>query len=114
MGAVQFAEFGEDQSHTGLDLLIRVERHGPGAVMDQTGRDRQAQFAASRLLPFALMQAQSDLVQFRFTHDAGQAEQQAIMIRTRIEQTLAIGKKNPEQRAQFQQLMPVAVVARQP
>ena len=36
------------------------------------------------------------------------------MIRTRIEQTLAIGKKNPEQRAQFQQLMPVAVVARQP
>ena len=88
--------------------------HGPGAVIGQTGRHRQAQFAASRLLPFALMQAQPDLVQFRFAHDAGQAEQQTVMIGTRIEQTLAIGDQHPEQRAQFQQLMPVAVVARQP
>ena len=59
------------------------------------------------------MQAKPDLMQFRFTHDAGQAEQQTVMIGTRVEQPLAIGDQHAEQRAQFQQLMPVAIVARQ-
>jgi hypothetical protein len=50
--------------------------------VSQASRDWQAEFAAGRLLPLVLMQAQSDLMQFRFAHDAGQAEQQAIVIGT--------------------------------
>src|SRR3954451_5765200 len=60
------------------------------------------------------MQAQTDLMQFGFAHDPRQAEQQPIVVGARIVEALAIGEDHAEQRAQFKQLMPIAVVARQP
>src|SRR3954463_5514155 len=60
------------------------------------------------------MQAQADLMQFGFAHDPRQTEQQPIVVGTRIIEALAIGQDHAEQRAQFEQLMPIAVIARQP
>src|SRR4051794_5968413 len=60
------------------------------------------------------MQAQADLVQFGFAHDPRQAEQQPVMVGARVIEALAIGQDHAKQRAQFEQLMPIAVVARQP
>src|SRR3954454_21053022 len=60
------------------------------------------------------MQAQTDLMQFGFAHDPRQTEQQPIVVGTRIIEALAIGQDHAKQRAQFEQLMPIAVVARQP
>ena len=60
------------------------------------------------------MQAQADLVQLGFAHDPRQAEQQPVMVGARVVEPLAIGQDHAKQRAQFEQLMPIAVVARQP
>ena len=60
------------------------------------------------------MQSQLDLVQLGLAHDPGQAEQQAIVVSAGVIEALAIGNQHPEQRAQFQQLMPIAVVAGEP
>src|SRR5947199_1145208 len=43
-----------------------------------------------------------------------QAKQQTVMIGARIVHALAIGDQHSKQRAQFQELMPIVVVARQP
>ncbi len=53
-------------------------------------------------------------MQFGFAHDPRQAEQQPIMISPRVVEALAIGQDHAEQGAQFKQLVPIAVVARQP
>ena len=82
--------------------------------MGQSSREGQAQLAPGRLLALALMQAHSDLMQLRLAHDAGQAQKQAIVVSARIVEPLAIGEDHPEEGAQLKQLMPVAVVARQP
>ena len=113
MGTVPRAERGEHEGQAGLHLLVRIEGDGPGGIIGQAGRNRQAELTASCLLSLTLVQTKLDLMQFRFAHDAGQAEQQTVMIGTRVKQPLAIGDQHAEQRAQFQQLMPVAIVARQ-
>ena len=59
------------------------------------------------------MQTQADLVQLGLTHDPRQAEQQPVVIGTRVVETLAIGEDHAKQRAQFEELVPIAVVARQ-
>jgi hypothetical protein len=70
--------------------------------------------ASRRLLSLALVQPQLDLMQLGLAHDPGQAEQQPVMVGAGVEEALAVGDQHPEQRAQFQQLMPITVVARQP
>src|SRR4051794_884853 len=112
--APQLGEFGEDQLQARLYLLVGIADDRPRAVIGQPGRQGDPQLAARRLLALALMQAQADLVQFGFAHDPRQAEQHPIMIDARIVEALAIGQNHAEQRAQFEQLMPIAVVARQP
>jgi len=57
------------------------------------------------------MQANLDLVQLRLAHDAGQAEQQTVVIGAWVVEPLAVGDQHAEQRAQLQKLMPVVVVA---
>ena len=57
------------------------------------------------------MKAHPDLVKLRLAHDAGQAEQQTIVIGARIVEPFSIRDKNSEYRAEFKKLMPVAIVA---
>ena len=81
--------------------------------MNQTRRKRHSQLAAPGLLPLALMKPNLDLVQFRLTHDPRQAQEQPVMIRSRIVQTFAIGNQHTKQRAELEKLMPIPIVARQ-
>src|SRR3954452_2197498 len=112
--ALQFAELGEDKPEARLHLFVRVQDDRTGAVMDQSSREGQAQLATRRFLALALVEAHSDLMQLRLAHDAGQAQEQAVVVGARIVEPLAIGDEHPEQGAQLEQLMPVAVVAREP
>jgi hypothetical protein len=50
--ALEFAEFGEDESETRLHLFVRVQDDRAGAVMGQSSRDGQAQLAPRRFLAF--------------------------------------------------------------
>lgn len=111
--ALQLPEFGEDEIQTRLNFLIGIEDHGARSVISEPRRKRQAQFAACRFLPLPLMQAHTDLVEFCLTHDAGQTQQQAVVIGTRVVQTFAISDEHAEYRAKFEQLMPVPIVAGQ-
>lgn len=52
-------------------------------------------------------------MQLRFAHDAGQPEQQAVVIESRVIEALAVGDEHAEHRTKLQELMPVAIVARQ-
>ena len=97
-----------------LHLFVEIEADPAIPAVRQTRRQGQSQLASRRLLSFALVQPQLDLMQFGLAHDPGQAEQQPVMIDTRVVEALAIGDQHAEQRAQFQELMPITVVARQP
>jgi hypothetical protein len=52
-------------------------------------------------------------VQFRLAHDPRQAQQEPVVVDTRVVQTFPIADEHPEQRAQLKQLVPVPVVTRQ-
>ena len=52
-------------------------------------------------------------MQLGFAHDPRQAEQQPVVIGARIVEALAVGEDHAKQRAQFEELVPIAVVARQ-
>src|SRR6266550_3791980 len=88
-GTLQLPELREDQFEARLHFLIGIENDCACPIMSQAGRERQTQFAARRFLTLPLMQAHSDLVEFRLAHDA-------------------------EHRAEFEQLMPVPIVAGEP
>ena len=59
------------------------------------------------------MKAHPDLVKLRLAHDAGQAEQQTIVIGARLVEPFTIRNENPEYRAELKKLMPIAIVASQ-
>jgi hypothetical protein len=95
------------------ELLHRIEDDQAGSVMSEPGGQRQAQFTSRRFLAFTLMKAHPNLVKLRLAHDAGQAEQQAIVVRALIIEPFAIRDENSEYRAEFKKLMPIAIVAGQ-
>src|SRR6266849_2180582 len=79
-GAAEFAELAEQDQQPGLYLLVRIENHTAVAAMAKPRRQWHAQLAPGRLLALALVEANLDLVQLCFAHDAGQAQKQTIVI----------------------------------
>ena len=114
LGAAQLAKLGEQMEQPRVHFFIGIEANPAIATIRQPGRQRHPQLASRRLLSLALMQPQLNLMKFSLAHDPGQAEQQTVMIGARIVHALAIGDQHSKQRAQFQELMPIVVVARQP
>ena len=113
LGALQLAELVEHEPQPRLHLLVRVQRDPAPRRLGQPRRQRHAQLAARRLLPLALVQAHPDLVQLRLAHEAGQAQEQAVVVGAGVVEALAVADDDAEHRAQLQQLVPVAVVAGQ-
>lgn len=97
---VKLAELGEDQAEPRLHLLVGIENDLARAAMRQSGGNGNAWLATRRLLTLALMEALPDLVQLRLSHDAGQSEQQAVMVSAGIVETFAVGNYDAEERAQ--------------
>jgi hypothetical protein len=110
---LQFPEFGEHEAKTGLYLLIGIENNCARSIVGEPGWQGQPQFATRRLLAFPLVKAHSKLMQLRLAHDAGQAQQQAVVVGARVIEPLAIRNEHAEYRAKFEKLMPVPIVAGQ-
>ena len=108
---MQFPEFGKHEAKTGLYLLIGIENNCARPIVGEPGRQGQPQFTSRRLLALALMKAHPKLMQLRLAHDAGQSQQQAVVIGARVVKPLAIGNEHAEHRAKFEKLMPVPIVA---
>ncbi len=111
--ALQFPEFSKHQMKTGLYLLVGIENNCARSIIGEPGWQGQPQFAPRRLLAFPLVKAHPKLMQLRLAHDAGQAQQQAVVVGARIVKPLAIRNEHAEHRAQFEKLMPVPVIAGQ-
>lgn len=109
---MKLAEFGEDQAEPRLHLLIGIENDLARAAMRQSGGNGKAQLTTRCLLTLSLMEALPDLVQLRLAHDAGQTKQQAVS--AGIVETFAVGNDDAEERAQIEELMPIAIVAGKP
>ena len=112
-GAAKLPELGKQKQQPSLHFFIRIEIHPTVAAIGETHGQRHAQLAAARLLTLALMEANLDLVQLCFAHDAGQAQQQAVVIGARVVEPLTVGNQHTEQGTKLEQLVPVAVVAGQ-
>ena len=56
--------------------------------MSKSSGQRQAQFAARRFLTLSLMKPHPDLVKLGLAHDAGQTEQQTVVVGARIVEAL--------------------------
>ena len=81
--------------------------------MDVADGQRQAQLAPARFGQEALVGALSQPAQLGFTDGALQPEQQAVVEQTRIINAVGIDDDGVGQAAQLEELMPVAVVARE-
>lgn len=111
---MQLPELGEDEVEARLHLFVRIKDDGPAPVVSKSSGQRQAQFAACRFLTLSLMKAHPDLVKLGLAHDAGQTEQQTVVVGARVVEALAIRDQHPEHRAELKQLMPIAIVAGEP
>jgi len=111
---LQLPELGEDEVQACLQLFVRIKDDGATSVVSKPSGQRQAQFAACRFLTLALMKAHPDLVKLCLTHDAGQTEQQTVVVSARIVKALTIRDQHPEHRAELEQLVPVTIVAGEP
>src|SRR5262249_62075387 len=89
-GASQFGELIKNESDWSLHLLIRIENDCAVRLMGQTSRQECPQLSALGLMPSARVQTSSDLMEFCFAHHSRQTENQAIVIKTRIIEPLAI------------------------
>ena len=96
---------------TRLYFLIGIEDDAAYSVVSKSGRQRQSKFASRRFLTLPPMKAHPNLVEFCLAHDAGQAQQQAVVVGARVVEAFAVGDEHAEDRAKFEQLMPVPIVA---
>ena len=96
LGATQLLELREDQPQPFLYLLVRIEGDTAVSVVDQPRWKRQPQLTTRCLLALPLMETDLDLMQFGFAHDPRQAQEQPIVIGTRIVEAFAIRNQHPE------------------
>src|ERR1700751_4936011 len=74
------------------------------------GRGRRSS-PRGALLAFPLMKPDLDLMQLCFAHDPRQPQEQPIVVGCGIIETFAVGNQHTKQRTQFEQLMPISVIA---
>ena len=101
-------ELREDRLDHPARLLIGILDHRARQVTHIAHRQKRSQLAATGLRPFAFEQTLLEDVQLGFRHGAFQSQQQSIVVGLRIIHSVGIGDQGREQRADFQQLIPVA------
>jgi hypothetical protein len=79
-GGAEPLELVEDQADDGLSLLIGVERELAGRQLDVADRGDGEEFAPARLVVSAVVHPPLQDVQLRLAHDAGEPQQQAVVV----------------------------------
>ena len=104
-------EQGADGASNGF---IGIEQHLPiGLAPEETDGQAAAQFAAGGFVANAAVQAGANDVQLGFAHRALETEQESIVERPRMIHPVVVANERIGQAAQFQQTIPIGVVARQ-
>src|SRR5262249_24813628 len=110
-GAAQLGELVKNEPQASLYLLIRIESDCAVSLASQTCRQKNPQFSALCFMSSSGVQARSDLMEFRFAHNARQTEDQTIVVKTRVIEFLAISDESAEHRAKVKQMIPSAIIA---
>jgi hypothetical protein len=110
----EFAKLGEDQCDRLSDRLISCEDDLAVAVIGEPDGQLRAELAAPGGLPQATCQAGTDQVQLDLAHRPLEAQQQPVIEDARMVEPIAIADQRIDQRAQVQQVVPIAVVPGQP
>ena len=113
-GAAEFAELREHHAHRFLHMFVGINLDPAGLAPTEPGRKHELELATPRLRVASRQTALAHQAEFVFRHRALQAEQQAVVDNSRIVSAFGIDDERPRQRAQFDQVMPVSSVARQP
>jgi hypothetical protein len=97
----------EDKANDLLDLLVRVQGDLSDWRLHVPDRDSDHQLPATSLVQFPLVHSLLENMQFCFIHHAGQAQQQAIRVFSRVVDRFRVGEQDAESGAEFQEMMPV-------
>src|ERR687892_32027 len=84
-----------------------------GIAPDEADRQASAQFSASSLVANAAIETGADDIEFGFAHRALESEQQAVVEQSRMTHAIVIADERVSESAEFQQTIPVGIVARQ-
>lgn len=90
-----------------------MQDHFSRRSASQSYRQPLAEFSSFGLVAGSCLHALLALMEFRPASHAGQAERQTVMGEPRIGEPFAIGDHGAEDRADVQQVLPLAMVARQ-
>jgi hypothetical protein len=112
-GRAEIAEDLEHHRNAVADLAVGVQHDPAGTVIDQTDGQGHLQLTAARLVQDAALQAGLKDVQFGLAHRALQAQQQPVVEARRVVDPVLVEDQGARHRRQFEQPMPVGVVARQ-
>src|SRR3954469_20811640 len=91
--------------------LIRIEADLTGWALEVATRHVEAKFAAFCLVPAPLIEAGAHDVQLCFGHRSFEPEQQAVVVESGIIDAVAVSNQRACQRADLQQLIPIAARA---
>lgn len=112
--AAELAKPLEDQPDYLLEPEIRIEPEPGLAMPDVTDRHADPKFATTRLRPGCVDHARPDHSELELTDAALHAEQQAVVRQTGIIDAIKVDDTRLDKPAQFEQVVPVPAVARQP
>ena len=112
--AAEFAELREHQTDGFLHVLIGIDLDRARLAPAEAGRKHELELAAPRLQVASRQSALPHQAELVFRHRPLQAEQQTVVDDSWIVRAFGVDDERPRQRAQLDQVMPIAPVARQP
>src|SRR4051794_27896540 len=104
----------EDQAQRLLHLLVGIEDHLAGGVIDQTGGRPGAELAGSGLLQLAPQEPRSDPVQLGGAHGPFDPQEQSVVVLSRIIDAILVDDERVGQATDLDEAVPVAAGASQP
>jgi len=107
-------ECGEQVGEGALDSGVGVEDDVPGGVVDQADRQREDQLAAAGLGQLPAAQPGPDEMELSLTDLPFHAQDQAVVEVPRVIEAVFVADQGAGHGADFQELVPVGVVAGQP
>src|SRR5215469_7219080 len=113
-GTAELAKAGEDQPNDLLYPAIGIEAEPDLAMPDIADRHADPQLAAARLGAGGIEHAGPQHTQLEFADAALHTEQQPVVRPAGIVNPIEVDHPRVDQPAQFEQVMPIAPVAREP
>jgi hypothetical protein len=98
----------EDKVDSVADPLVGIERHLARGALEIAARQVEAELTSLGLVPAPLLEPGTHDVQLGLAHRALEPEQQPVVVEGRIVDAIAVGDQRAGERADLEQVVPVA------